>query len=70
MKVLHVAGENAAAGRTGENGGYGDITPPRSLGRCRSGRSAAAGVTCSRIRTKAYAMTSRAEKGCAVAVFP
>ncbi len=33
MKVLHVTGENAAAGRTGENGGYRDITPPRSLGR-------------------------------------
>jgi hypothetical protein len=26
MKVLHVAGENAATGRTGENGGYGDMT--------------------------------------------
>ncbi|EFX2127360.1 hypothetical protein EY356_21015 [Shigella sonnei] len=24
---------NAAAGRTGENGGSGDMTPPRSLGR-------------------------------------
>ena len=33
MKVLHVTGENAATGRTGENGGYGDMTPPRSLGR-------------------------------------
>ena len=42
MKVLHVTGENAATGRTGENGGYGDMTPPRSLGRCRSCRSAAA----------------------------
>ena len=30
MKVLHVTGENAATGRTGENGGYGDITPPRT----------------------------------------
>ena len=46
MKVLHVTGENAATGRTGENGGYGDITPPRSLSRRRSCRSAAAGVTC------------------------
>ena len=36
MKVLHVTGENAATGRTGENGGYGDMTPPRSLGRFRS----------------------------------
>lgn len=53
MKVLHVTGENAAAGRTGENGGYDDMTPPRSLGRCRSCRSTAAGVTCSRIRAKA-----------------
>lgn len=33
MKVLHVTGENAAAGRTRENGGSGDMTPPRSLGR-------------------------------------
>ena len=46
MKVLHVTGENTATGRTGENGCYGDMTPPRSLGRCRSCRSAAAGVTC------------------------
>ncbi len=45
MKVLHVTGENAAAGRTEENGGYSDMTPPRSLGRFRSCRSAAAGVT-------------------------
>lgn len=29
-------GKNAAAGRTGENGGYGDMTPPRLLGRFRS----------------------------------
>ena len=62
MKVLHVTGENAATGRTGENGGYGDITPPRSLGRCRSCRSAAAGVTSTRIRAKAYGMTSWAKK--------
>ena len=62
MKVLHVTGENAATGRTGENGGYGDITPPRSLGRCRSCRSAAAGVTSTRIRAKAYGMTSGAKK--------
>ena len=41
MKVLHVTGENAATGRKGENGSYGDMTPPRSLGRCRSCRSAA-----------------------------
>lgn len=34
MKVLHVTGENTATGRTGENGCYGDMTPPRSLGRC------------------------------------
>lgn len=33
MKVLHVTGENAATGRKGENGSYGDMTPPRSLGR-------------------------------------
>lgn len=33
MKVLHVPGENAAAGRTGENGSAGDMTPPRSLSR-------------------------------------
>ena len=26
MKVLHVTGENAATGRTEENGGYGDMT--------------------------------------------
>ena len=68
--MLHVAGENAAAGRTGEHGGCGDITPPRSLGRFRSCRSAAAGVTCTRIRAKAYGMTSGAEKGCGAAVFP
>jgi hypothetical protein len=70
MKVLHVAGENAAAGRTGENGGYGDMTPPRSLGRCRSCRESAAGVTCTRIRAKTYGMTSGAGKGCGAAVFP
>ena len=70
MKVLHVTGENTATGRTGENGCYGDMTPPRSLGRCRSCRSAAAGVTCTRIRAKAYGMTSRARKGCGAAVFP
>ena len=69
MKVLHVTGENAATGRTGENGGYGDMTPPRSLGRCRSCRSAAAGVTCTRIRAKAYGMTSRAEKDAALPFF-
>ncbi len=46
MKVLHVPGENAAAGRTGENGGAGDMTPPRSRSRGCSYRSAAAGVTC------------------------
>ena len=68
--MLHVAGENAAAGRTGEHGGCGDITPPRSLGRFRSCRSAAAGVTCTRIRAKAYGMTNRARKGCGAAVFP
>ena len=62
MKVLHVTGENAATGRKGENGSYGDMTPPRSLGRCRSCRSAAAGVTCTRIRAKAYGMTSRAKR--------
>ena len=45
MKVLHVTEESAAAGRTGENGCYGDMTPPRSLGRCRSCRSAAASGT-------------------------
>ncbi len=33
MKVLHVTEENAATGCTGENGGSGDMTPPRSLGR-------------------------------------
>ena len=33
MKVRNVTGENAAAGRAGENGGAGDMTPPRSLGR-------------------------------------
>lgn len=70
MKVLHVTGENAAAGRTGENEGCGDITPPHSLGRFRSCRSAAAGVTCTRIRAKAYGMTSMAGKGCGAAVFP
>ena len=64
MKVLHVTEENAATGRTEENGGYGDMTPPRSLGRCRSCRSAAAGVTCTRIRAKAYGMTSGAERSC------
>lgn len=31
MKVLHVTGENAATGRKGENGSYGEMTPPRSL---------------------------------------
>ena len=62
MKVLRVTGEDAATGRTGENGGYGDITPRRSLGRCRSCRSAAAGVTSTRIRAKAYGMTSWAKK--------
>ena len=70
MKVLHVTGENTATGRTGENGCYGDMTPPRSLGRCRSCRSAAAGVTCTQIGAKAYSMTSRAEKGRGAAVFP
>ena len=70
MKVLHVTGENAAAGRTEENGGYSDMTPPRSLGRFRSCRSAAAGVTCTRIRAKTYGMTSGAAKECAAAVFP
>lgn len=34
MKCFMWQGKNAAAGRTGENGGYGDMTPPRSLGRC------------------------------------
>ncbi|MBO1915787.1 hypothetical protein J4727_01940 [Providencia rettgeri] len=58
--------ENAAAGRTGEHGGCGDITPPRSLGRFRSCRSAAAGVTCTRIRAKAYGMTNRARKDAAL----
>ena len=70
MKVLHVTGENAATGRTGENGGYGDMTPPRSLSRRRSCRSAAAGVTCARRRPKAYAMTSRTERVNGAAVFP
>ncbi len=46
------------------------MTPPRSLGRFRSCRSAAAGVTHTRIRAKAYDMTSRAGKGCGAAVFP
>lgn len=54
MKVLHVTGENAATGRKGENGSYGDMTPPRSLAHSltrslRSCREAAAGVTCSRM---------------------
>ena len=70
MKVLHVTGENTATGRTGENGCYGDMTPPRSLGRCRSCRSAAAGVSCTRIRAKACGMTNRAGKGRGAAVFP
>lgn len=68
--MLHVTGENAATGRKEENGSYGDMTPPRSLGRCRSCRSAAAGVTCTRIRAKAYGMTSWAKKGYGAAVFP
>ena len=70
MKVLHVTGENAATGRTGENGGYGDITPPRSLGRCRSCRSAAAGVTGTRRNAETYAVKARKRKGRGAAVFP
>mgnify|MGYP006964288770 FL=1 len=70
MKVLHVTGENAATGRTGESGSYGDMTPPRSLGRLRSCRSAAAGVSCTRIRAKACGMTNMAGKGRGAAVFP
>ena len=61
MKVLHVTGENAATGRTGENGGYGDMTPPRSLGRCRSCRSAAAGVTGSQMT--GHASSAQIRKG-------
>ena len=55
-------GKNAAAGRTGENGGYGDMTPPRSLSRFRSCCSAAAGVTCTRIRAKAYGIKTEQKK--------
>ncbi len=58
-----------SCGRKAENGSSEDMTPPRSLSRCRSCRSAAAGVTCTRRRAKAYGMTNGAEKGCAAAVF-
>ena len=59
-----------SCGRKADNGSAGGMTPPRSLSRCRACRSAAAGVTCTRRRAKAYGMTNGAEKGCAAAVFP
>ena len=69
--------ESASCDRGKRSGGAygrkwkpGDMTPPRSLSRRRSCRSAAAGVTCTRIRAKAYGMTRGAEKGCGAAVFP
>ncbi len=62
--------ENAALERTGENRGYGDMTPPRSLGRCAPAvRLRRALPAHEWLDKETKRKSGRAEKGYGVAVF-